>query len=762
MRKLLTSIAFLVSVHGMNAQTGVPVLAPPPSPPSVNGTPVGTGGFATYYYMVVANYPGGAVQSSVFALAGANPTLNTTNFNQLGWQLPPASLSSNTGALTFDVLRLPSPAFTGSCTCSVTTGLTTNTYADKGTSLSSYTIGAPAFGANATMYLDNTDYDFPKTRVSVGQAVQGALQQDWLLGTPHAAALTTYCSVGDIMVEVAPGESPGTYNCLTKNTWTLIAASGSGGTVTSIVAGCGLSGGTITTTGTIAETIANAAHNGAYSIVSGDCGKLLNTNTTATYTLPQAGTAGLIAGWFVIVQNISASSVLTISTTTSTFSGAGTSGSSFTIAAQSAAEIVSNGTNFEVLGLPTLSGGNCAAIGIAGQIQASNGSGLCQQANVGNSQPAAMNTATHNNQLGAGALAANTSGDNNNALGNGALNSNTTGEGNQAIGVGTLNSNITGTQNIAIGDDALNNIDGSDRNIAIGLNAMRFVTGPSVTQNVAIGQSAGSTITGNANVLIGFSAGDLSTGASNVIIGTSAGTAVTGSNNVIIGLDAGVSSNSAGENVAIGHAADASGLQNTIVGSGAGAGTVTPNTGNVVVGYQSGNAFVGSNATILGYQAGQALTSTAATVCPAVFIGFQAGASETACNKLYVDVTNTANPMLKGDFSVRTLQVNSQFSTPVNTVTFSTTPVFNMNLGDPTITLTGNVTSFTVTNVVAGQKVNIQICQDGTGSRTISGIPGNIHGFFTIGSTLSTCSVQSFESFDGTNLYATSTGVINE
>jgi hypothetical protein len=82
--------------------------------------------------------------------------------------------------------------------------------------------------------------------------------------------------------------------------------------------------------------------------------------------------------------------------------------------------------------------------------------------------------------------------------------------------------------------------------------------------------------------------------------------------------------------------------------------------------------------------------------------------------------------------------------------------------GDLALTLTGNVT---LTVTVAGgdqwRKVNIQACQDATGSRTITW-PSNVKGNITIGTTASKCSMQSFESFDGTNLYAVGTGVISQ
>ena len=94
-------------------------------------------------------------------------------------------------------------------------------------------------------------------------------------------------------------------------------------------------------------------------------------------------------------------------------------------------------------------------------------------------------------------------------------------------------------------------------------------------------------------------------------------------------------------------------------------------------------------------------------------------------------------------------------------VSFSTTPTFDASNGTTQkITLAGNVTSSTLTNTPSGQIVNFIICQDATGSRTFVW-PTNVKGAMTIGSTLSTCSVQGFIS-DGTNLYASSPGVVNQ
>lgn len=98
----------------------------------------------------------------------------------------------------------------------------------------------------------------------------------------------------------------------------------------------------------------------------------------------------------------------------------------------------------------------------------------------------------------------------------------------------------------------------------------------------------------------------------------------------------------------------------------------------------------------------------------------------------------------------------------VNAVAFSATPSFNLALGNyQTITLTGNVTSSTLASVKAGQTVTFHICQDATGSRTFVW-PAVVHGATVIGSTLSTCTDQTFFSPDGTNLYAVAAAQTNQ
>lgn len=86
----------------------------------------------------------------------------------------------------------------------------------------------------------------------------------------------------------------------------------------------------------------------------------------------------------------------------------------------------------------------------------------------------------------------------------------------------------------------------------------------------------------------------------------------------------------------------------------------------------------------------------------------------------------------------------------LTTVTFSATPTFDASTAASfKLTLTGNVTSSTLTNAVAGEPISFEICQDATGGRTFVP-PTNVLNMGTIVSTASACSTQEFW-FDGSN-----------
>lgn len=76
------------------------------------------------------------------------------------------------------------------------------------------------------------------------------------------------------------------------------------------------------------------------------------------------------------------------------------------------------------------------------------------------------------------------------------------------------------------------------------------------------------------------------------------------------------------------------------------------------------------------------------------------------------------------------------------------------------LTLTGDTTISSITNIKNGVLYAFVICQDGSGSHSFTW-PASVLGGMTIGSTASKCNTQTFAA-DGTSLFASTPGVINE
>jgi hypothetical protein len=94
----------------------------------------------------------------------------------------------------------------------------------------------------------------------------------------------------------------------------------------------------------------------------------------------------------------------------------------------------------------------------------------------------------------------------------------------------------------------------------------------------------------------------------------------------------------------------------------------------------------------------------------------------------------------------------------LSAVAFSPTPVFNAGTSSAfTMTLTGNVTSSSVTNAVASQRIAFIITQDATGGRTFVW-PPNFKGASAISPDANSVSVQEFL-YDGVNFRATGPGL---
>jgi hypothetical protein len=255
------------------------------------------------------------------------------------------------------------------------------------------------------------------------------------------------------------------------------------GTVRSVGSGAGLTGGPITTTGTL--SIANAgvtntmlAHPtltvAAGTDLSGGGAVALGGTTTLnldTTKVPQLNTANTFTGNQTVNGNLSATGVVT--------------GNSFNI-----------GSDLFAFGSPTLAN---AFLGFAGNTTTT---GTANTA----SGPGALSdntTGSVNTASGLAALASNTTGSGNTASGTNALITNTTGSKNTASGYSTLYTNTTGNANTAAGFTAGKTVDSSDltgsNNTAIGAQAW-FGTG-SLTNATAIGAFAD--VTASNSVVLG-------------------------------------------------------------------------------------------------------------------------------------------------------------------------------------------------------------------------------------------------------------------
>jgi hypothetical protein len=130
--------------------------------------------------------------------------------------------------------------------------------------------------------------------------------------------------------------------------WTYAA-----GAVSNVATDACLSGGPITTTGTLSANVAvNSQVGTSYSFVPSDKCKLVNLNNAnpVTVTLP-AATGAFGAGWYVLVQNIGVGNA-TITPTSGTIDGA----ASFLLPSGWGIRIVSDGTNYQVHGSKPLTG----------------------------------------------------------------------------------------------------------------------------------------------------------------------------------------------------------------------------------------------------------------------------------------------------------------------------------------------------------------------------------------------------------------------
>ncbi len=162
--------------------------------------------------------------------------------------------------------------------------------------------------------------------------------------------------------------------------------------------------------------------------------------------------------------------------------------------------------------------------------------------------------------------------------------------------------------------------------------------GTNAVHSVHLGHNAGVASSAGYNVFIGKNAGINATGNYNSMVGYYAGRHSLGNFNVFMGAYAGETNYTGGGNIFLGHYAGASSKSST----------------SLFIGFRSGQNATGDGNVCLGDYAGTLAGSRN------VLIGFHAGRFESGSNKLYIANSETANPLIYGDFASQQLKFNAK------------------------------------------------------------------------------------------------------
>lgn len=160
---------------------------------------------------------------------------------------------------------------------------------------------------------------------------------------------------------------------------------------------------------------------------------------------------------------------------------------------------------------------------------------------------------------------------------------------------------------------------------------------------------------------IGLNSGLTNTGGNNVFLGVNTGLVNTsGANNVFLGTNAGYSNTSSNGNLFMGYKAgydNSIGGQNVFLGSNAGENNTTASS-NLFMGAQTGYTNkTGAQNVYVGKESGYLSTGSGN-----IFFGYQSGYNETGSNKLYIENSNSATPLIGGDFTADTVRINGSLS----------------------------------------------------------------------------------------------------
>ena len=192
----------------------------------------------------------------------------------------------------------------------------------------------------------------------------------------------------------------------------------------------------------------------------------------------------------------------------------------------------------------------------------------------------------------------------------------------------------------------------------------------SANNNTFVGTQAGqSNTTGNSNSFLGFSTGiNNTTGRNNSFYGAFAGSSnTTGNFNAFFGDSAGNENTTGTSNSFFGAQAgflNSTGAFNAFFGDSAGG--LNLGSFNSFFGGRTGqNNSTGNENSFFGYDAGSFNISGSGNV----FLGFEAGFNEVGSNRLYIENSNAASPLIYGEFDTDIARINGtlQVSDPTAT-----------------------------------------------------------------------------------------------
>lgn len=182
------------------------------------------------------------------------------------------------------------------------------------------------------------------------------------------------------------------------------------------------------------------------------------------------------------------------------------------------------------------------------------------------------------------------------------------------------------------------------------------------TANIFLGTYAGSSVSGTEfSTFVGYEAGRYDTASSyNTFVGSQAGFwSRKNMYNTYLGSYSGYNNTVGNNNTSVGYRATFTSngsSENTVIGSYAGHNNTTGGK-NTFVGFEAGySTTTGGSNTYIGTQAGYSSNLQVGNV----FIGYRAGYNETSNYKLFIDNSDTSNPLIYGEFNNNLLRFNGR------------------------------------------------------------------------------------------------------